>query len=103
MQQIDCGTAVDSTNVGPGLVRPGDLPSHSLWQPFLVAGTIWIGRKRGLLHALEIGRGKSKLGEDFLVRNRLVVLEPLAGFGDRALFVLANLLIFERGVRQFAG
>jgi hypothetical protein len=37
------------------------------------------------------------------MRNWLVVLQPLAGLGDRALFLLTDLFILNRGVREGSG
>ena len=38
-----------------------------------------------------------------LVRYGLVVFEPLAGFGDGVLFVLADLFVFQRRVAERGG
>src|ERR1700677_1973878 len=39
-------------------------------------------RQRLLPHLFPIGHGQSELRQDFLMRDRLVVLEPLIGLGD---------------------
>jgi hypothetical protein len=61
------------------------------------------GWKRGLPHALPVGHGQTELRKHFLMWNGLVVFEPIAGFGDGLLFLRADLLVFERRIRQLAG
>jgi hypothetical protein len=43
-------------------------------------------RLRFAAHLLPVGHAEAELGEHLLMRNRLVVLAPFVGFGDRLRF-----------------
>jgi hypothetical protein len=58
---------------------------------------------RGAAHPFKIGRRQPEFGEHLLVRYGPAVFERLAGFGDGALFVLADLFVFQRRVTQRSG
>jgi hypothetical protein len=103
MQEIDGGFAVDAAHVGFGLFSPSNLLGHCFFSRGLMAGADRPRGERSLAHSFKIGHGESEFGQHFFVRNRLVVLEPFAGFGDGALFFVADLFIFGGRICQGAG
>ena len=53
-------------------------------------------------HAAEVVHAETEVGQDLFVRNPLaaVVVQPLLGFVDRALFFRADLFPIEHGFEQ---
>ncbi len=90
VQDAQSGGLIDGAEVGRGLIRPGDL-----LLPRLPAGTVRFWFERSASHALEVLRRKAELGQDFLVSDGLVVLEPDLGSGDGAGLFLANRLVLD--------
>src|SRR5689334_21748434 len=60
-------------------------------------------RRRRAAHSLEVLQGETELGQQFLMRNGLVVLQPLASLGNSALFLRADLFILDRSVSDHPG
>lgn len=95
MQDAERGGLVDSAEVGLGLVGP------AISSPSLLALAVRV--KRGAAHALEIFGGEAELGEDILVRNRFVVLEPGLGGSNSAGLFLADRFVLKGSVGETAG
>jgi hypothetical protein len=62
-----------------------------------------LGFERGAAHAFEVIRRQAELGQDFLVGNALVMLQPLAGFSDVAGLFLRDRLVIIGCVCQSDG
>lgn len=67
LEDLQGDRLLDAANVNLGLFSPDDALGHRL---------------RLAAHLLPVGHGQAELREHFLMRDRLVVLEPFIGLGD---------------------
>jgi hypothetical protein len=93
-----CRCPIHSADVGLGLSGPINPLGH-----YLLVRAVLFRRKRRAAHFLKVIQGEAELGQHFLMRNRLVVLQPLASRGSCAIFVYADLFILDWHVSGCSG
>jgi len=77
VKDLHRGLWIDGAEVGLGARGPGDFLGHSL-----VVRAVSVERQRRAAHSFEVVQCKAELGKHFLVRDGLVVLQPLLRLGD---------------------
>ena len=81
------GLLFNTANIRSGLGGPNKALGHGL---LARRGCRWFSG-----HSFEVRSSKAEVGQNIFHRDRLIVLKPLASFGDGALFFRSDLFVFE--------